>query len=415
VLYSALTEGMAMDFDETPEETALRAEIRAWFEQPPVAEAVREMAGGSMAVDELDWITRAKRWQGFLADHGWACITWPVEYGGRGGTPSEAAVFAEESARAGVLGNAFAVGVSMAGPTIIAHGTDAQKQRYLRPMLRGEEVWCQLFSEPGAGSDLASLSTRAERDGEEWVVTGQKVWTSGAHFSDLGILLARTDPDAPKHRGISYLLVDMRAPGIEVRPLRQMTGATGFNEVFLTDVRIPVESTLGDVNAGWAVAMTTLANERTFMGGGGGRSLAFSDLATLARAQGAARDPVVRQGLAASFTRAQISRYLALRVRTQTSRGLPPGPEASVSKLFAAWNLKTNTELALAIQGVSGMLAGDDAPLGGAWQRSFLGAPSIRIAGGSDEVQRNVMGERVLGLPREPRVDKDIPFRELRG
>jgi alkylation response protein AidB-like acyl-CoA dehydrogenase len=404
---------MATDFDETPEEIAVRAEIRAWFEQPHVADAAREMARGSMTVDELDWIARAKRWQRFLADHGWACITWPAEYGGRGGTPTEAAIFAEEATRAGVFGNAFAVGVSMAGPTIIAHGTDAQKKRYLRPTLRGEEVWCQLFSEPGAGSDLAGLSTRAERDGDEWVVNGQKVWTSGAHFSDLGILLARTDPTVPKHRGITYLLVDMHAAGIDVRPLQQMTGATGFNEVFLTDVRVPVENTLGDVNAGWGVAMTTLANERTFMGGGGGRSLAFRDLTALARSQGADRDLVIRQGLAASFTRAEISRYLAMRVRTQTSRGLPPGPEASVSKLFAAWNLKRNTELALAIEGASGMLAGADAPVRGAWQQSFLGAPSIRIAGGSDEVQRNVMGERVLGLPGEPRVDKDIPFQEI--
>ena len=393
----------------------MRAEIRAWFAEPHVREATREMARGSMAVDELDWVARAKRWQAFLADHGWACITWPAEYGGRGGTPAEAAIFAEESARAGVFGNAFAVGVSMAGPTIIAHGTDAQKKRYLRPTLRGEEVWCQLFSEPGAGSDLAGLSTRAERDGDEWVVNGQKVWTSGAHFSDLGILLARTDPSVPKHRGISYLLVDMHAAGIEVRPLRQMNGAAGFNEVFLTDVRVPVESTLGDVNAGWGVAMTTLANERTFMGGGGGRSMTFRDLASLARSHDADTDPVVRQGLAASFTRAEISRYLSMRVRTQTSRGLPPGPEASVAKLFAAWNLKRNTELALAIEGAAGMLGGADAPVAGAWQQSFLGAPSIRIAGGSDEIQRNVMGERVLGLPGEPRVDKDVPFRDIAG
>jgi alkylation response protein AidB-like acyl-CoA dehydrogenase len=413
VFYSAVTGETATDFDETPEETAVRAEIRAWFEQPHVVAAARQMAAGSMGADELDWVERAKRWQRFLADEGWACITWPAEYGGRGGTPTEAAIFAEEATRAGVFGNAFAVGVSMAGPTIIAHGTDAQKKRYLRPMLRGEEVWCQLFSEPGAGSDLAGLSTRAERDGDEWVVNGQKVWTSGAHFSDLGILLARTDPSVPKHRGISYLLVDMHADGIEVRPLRQMTGATGFNEVFLTDVRVPVENTLGEVNAGWAVAMTTLANERTFMGGGGGRSLAFRDLRTLAASHDVDRDPVVRQGLAASFTRAEISRYLAMRVRTQTSRGLPPGPEASVSKLFAAWNLKRNTELALAIEGAAGMLAGADAPAGGAWQQSFLGAPSIRIAGGSDEIQRNVMGERVLGLPGEPRVDKDVAFKDI--
>jgi alkylation response protein AidB-like acyl-CoA dehydrogenase len=401
-----------MDFDESAEEIAIRAEIRAWFSRPDVAAAAAEMSRGSLS-DELDWVARAKRWQAFLADNGWACITWPVEYGGRGGTPTEAAIFAEEATRVGVFGNAFAVGVSMAGPTIIAHGTDAQKKRYLPPMLRGEEVWCQLFSEPGAGSDLAGLSTRADRDGDEFVVNGQKVWTSGAHFSDLGILLARTDPDQPKHRGITYLLVDMHTRGIEVRPLRQMTGGASFNEVFLADVRVPVENALGDVNAGWGVAMTTLANERTFMGGGGGRSLQHRDLVALARAREVEHDEVVRQALASSYTRAEISRYLAMRVRTQTSRGLPPGPEASVSKLFAAGNLKRNTELALAIQGAAGMLAGPDAPVGGAWQQSFLGAPSIRIAGGSDEIQRNVMGERVLGLPGEPRVDKDVPFREL--
>jgi alkylation response protein AidB-like acyl-CoA dehydrogenase len=408
VFYSAGT----VNFDETPEEIAIRAEVRAWFAQPEVAAATAEMARGTMA-NELDWVARAKRWQAFLADHGWACITWPAEYGGRGGTPTEAAIFAEEAARAGVFGNAFAVGVSMAGPTIIAHGTDAQKERYLPPMLRGDEVWCQLFSEPGAGSDLAGLSTRAERDGDEWVVNGQKVWTSGAHFSDLGILLARTDIDQRKHRGITYFLVDMKSPGIDVRPLRQMTGASGFNEVFLTDVRIPADRALGGVNEGWRVAMTTLANERTFMGGGGGRSLQHRDLVALARAHNVTRDARVRQGLAASHARAEISRYLALRVRTLTSRGLPPGPEASVAKLFAAWNLKRNTELALAIEGAAGMLAGPDAPVAGAWQQSFLGAPAIRIAGGSDEIQRNVMAERVLGLPGEPRVDKDVPFRTL--
>jgi alkylation response protein AidB-like acyl-CoA dehydrogenase len=400
-----------MDFDETPEELALRDEVRAWFAKAHVAPHVAEMAEGRMA-DELDWVARAKRWQSFLVDEGWAGITWPKEYGGRGGTPTEAAIFNEEALKLGVFGSAFAVGVSMAGPTIIAHGTDEQKQRYLEPMLRGDELWCQLFSEPGAGSDLAGLSTRAVRDGDEWIVSGQKVWTSGAHWSGWGILLARTDPDQPKHRGITYFLLDMTSPGIEIRPLRQMTGASHFNEVFLTDVRVPHANILGDLNAGWGVAMTTLANERTFMGGNA-RSLAVPELVALARARGLATDPVVRQGIAASHTRAEVMRYLGLRIRTAAIQGRPPGPETSVAKLFAAWNLKRNTELALAIEGAGGMLAGDDAPSGGAWQQSFLGAPSIRIAGGSDEIQRNVMGERVLGLPGEPRVDKDVPFRSL--
>jgi alkylation response protein AidB-like acyl-CoA dehydrogenase len=400
-----------MDFDESPEDAAFRAEVRAWFGRPDVAREVAHFNGLTPDAD-LAWIAVAKVWQRFLADEGWACITWPAEYGGRGGTPAQAAVFAEESARVGAFGATFAVGISMAGPTIIVHGTDEQKERFLPPMLRGDEVWCQLFSEPGAGSDLAGLSTRAVRDGDEWVVDGQKVWTSGAHFSDWGILLTRSDPDQPKHRGITYFLLDMRTPGIEVRPLRQITGTAHFNEVFLTGVRIPHTNVLGEVNGGWGVTMTTLANERTFMGSHS-RALGFADLATLAAGRSLDGDDIVRQGLAASFTRAELARYTNMRVRTQTSRGLPPGPEVSIAKLAAAWNLKRNGELALSIEGAGGMLSGPDAPAGGAWQLSFLGAPAIRIAGGSDEIQRNVVGERVLGLPAEPRVDKTVPFRDL--
>jgi alkylation response protein AidB-like acyl-CoA dehydrogenase len=280
-------------------------------------------------------------------------------------------------------------------------------------MLRGEEVWCQLFSEPGAGSDLAGLSTRALRDGDEWVVNGQKVWTSGAHFSDWGILLTRSDVDQPKHRGITYFLLDMRSAGIDVRPLRQMTGGSQFNEVFLADVRVPHENVLGEVNGGWAATMTTLANERTFMGASVRRGLGAADLARLARSVGVSNDPVTRQAIAASHLRAEIARYVGLRIRTEASRGGAPGPTASIAKLAAAWNLKRNAELALGIEGAAGMLIGEDATAGGVWQQSFLGAPAIRIAGGSDEIQRNVIGERVLGLPPEPRVDKAVPFREL--
>jgi alkylation response protein AidB-like acyl-CoA dehydrogenase len=400
-----------VDFEESPEETAFRAEARAWLAEAAQTEAARGLVGGTPSLD-TGWVARAKPWQAQLADAGWACITWPTDSGGRGGTPAEAAIFAEEAARLGLSANAFAVGIAMAGPTIIAHGTDDQRRRFLPPMRRGDEVWCQLFSEPGAGSDLAGLSTRAVRDGDEWVVNGQKVWTSGAHYSDLGILLARTDPDQPKHRGITYFLVDMHSPGIEVRPLRQMTGASHFSEVFLTDVRIPHDRVLGEVDGGWAVAMTTLANERTMMGGGSSGPV-VTDLIDLARACGAHGDPTVRQGLAASWSRSEIMRYLGYRSRTRASQGLTPGPEASVRKVFAAWNLKGNGEVALAAEGAAGMLLDDDAPAGGRWQQSFLGAPSIRIAGGSDEIQRNVMGERVLGLPAEPRVDKHRPFREL--
>ena len=400
-----------MDFDESPDEAAFRAEVRAWLKTAAETDVARGLVGGTPSMD-VDWVGRAKPWQAHLADSGWAGITWPKDSGGRGGTAAQQAIFSEECVRAGLSANAFAVGIAMAGPTIIAHGTDEQRQRFLPPMQRGDEVWCQLFSEPGAGSDLAGLSTRAVRDGDEWVVNGQKVWTSGAHYSDLGILLARTDPDQPKHRGITYFLVDMHTPGIEVRPLKQMTGASHFSEVFFTDVRIPHERILGELNGGWGVAMTTLANERTMMGGGSSGPV-VGDLIELARSLGVDGDPVLRQGLAASWSRAQIMTYLGYRSRTRASLGLPPGPEASVRKIFAAWNLKRNGELALAVQGAGGMLVNGDAPAGGRWQQSFLSAPSIRIAGGSDEIQRNVMGERVLGLPAEPRVDKHLPFRAL--
>ncbi len=400
-----------MDVEESAAEAAFRAEARAWLDAHGDSDAARNVRRRP-GEDDAAFVERARPWQALLAEHGWAGITWPEADGGRGGTPVEAAIFTEEAARRGLPTGSFAVGVGMAGPTIITHGDEALKARYLGPMLRGEEVWCQLFSEPGAGSDLAGLTTRATRDGDEWVIEGQKVWTSGAHFSDFGILLARTDPDVPKHRGITYFLIDMHQPGIEIRPLRQITGASHFSEVFLTGARVPHSAVVGEVGGGWGVAMTTLANERTFMGGhSSGPGL--DDLLELARSLGAASDPLVRQGLAAAYTRSQIMGYLGLRVRTAASQGRAPGPETSVLKVLAAWNMKRNAELALAIEGPAGMLIDGAAPEAGRWQQHFLHAPSIRIAGGSDEIQHNVMGERVLGLPPEVRVDKAVPFREL--
>ncbi len=404
-----------MEFEDTPQEAAFRAEARAFLESVAPAKGGPDdysSAYQSGAVAETEYVKRCKEWQALLAEHGWAGITWPKEYGGRGGTSLEAAIFAEEQGRFGVSTGVFAVGIGMAGPTIIVHGTDAQRERFLPALLRGEEVWCQLFSEPGAGSDLAGLSTRAELDGDEWIVNGQKVWTSGAVNSDLGILIARTDPEQPKHRGLTYFLCDMADPGFDIRPIKQINGQAHFNEVFLTDVRIPRDRVLGGVNAGWSVAMTTLANERLLIGEGGG-GMKYDDLARLARASGRVDDPLVRQGLAAAYTRAEILRYLGLRVRTAASRGETPGAEANVMKLFTAWHVKWLGELALLIEGAEGMLAGGDAPIGGGWQQAFLSAPSIRIAGGSDEVQRNIIGERVLGLPGDIRVDKGVPFREL--
>jgi alkylation response protein AidB-like acyl-CoA dehydrogenase len=400
-----------MDFDESPEEAAFRAEAGAWLDAHLDSPEAREVAARP-GEEDAALVDRGRRWQKLLAEERWTGISWPTAYGGRGGTDAEAAIFAEESRNRSLWVGMFAVGIAMAGPTIITHGTDAQKERYLQPMLRGDEVWCQLFSEPGAGSDLAGISCRAERDGDEWVVNGQKVWTSGADYSDHGMLLARTDFDAPKHRGISYFLIDVEQPGVEVRPLRQMTGASHFSEVFFTDARVADADLLGGLNQGWGVAMTTLANERAFMGGGSpGPTVA--DLIAMAQRLGATADPRVRQGLAAAYSRAKITSYLSMRVRTAVDQGRTPGPEASVMKLFAAWNLKRNTELAMAVQGAAALLDGDDAIDLGRWQTQFLSAPSIRIAGGSDQIQRNVMGERTLGLPAEPRVDKGIPFRDI--
>ena len=382
-----MTEGL----DESPEDAAFRAEARAWL----AANAPARLP----TAEEPDYLDGAKAWQARLADAGWGAITWPVEHGGRGGSSGQWGIFIQEQMATGTFAGIFAVGMAMAGPTIVAHGTPEQQARYLPPTLRGEEIWCQLFSEPGAGSDLAGIGCRAVLDGDEYVVNGQKVWTSGAHHSDWGILLARTDPDQPKHRGITYLLVDMHAPGIEVRPLRQMTGDSHFNEVFLTDVRVPAANVLGEVNGGWGVAMTTLASERAFMGGAGpGRS--FDELLDLARQHGRTGDLVARQDLAAAYTRFQLVRYLGQRAKVAPEVGM-------VMKLFVAGHLRLLGDVAMALQGPAGVVAG------GVWQQQFLQAPSIRIAGGSDEIQRNIIGERVLGLPSDVRVDKQVPFREL--
>jgi alkylation response protein AidB-like acyl-CoA dehydrogenase len=272
-------------------------------------------------------------------------------------------------------------------------------------------VWCQLFSEPGAGSDLAALATRAVRDGDGWVVNGQKVWTSGAHHSDFAILLARTDPDQPKHRGITYFVVDMTTPGVEVRPLRQINGVAHFNEVFLTDVRIPAANVVGSVGEGWRVAQTTLTSERTMIGSGGG--VTFPDLLSLVRSTGAAADPRVRQGIAAAYIRLELLRYLGLRIQTAISQGRVPGPESSVLKLAFSRHTAATGDLVMAAQGATGMLMGAPAPDDGFWQQHFLGQWSIRIGGGTDQIQRNIIGERALGLPREPRADRDVPFRSL--
>ena len=406
-----------MDFDDSPEERALRAEARGWLDANAKRldlESLSDMRTHRAHTEEEDAaiLDEARAWQRRKAEAGWAAPHWPVEYGGRGLSPLLANIFAAEEQAYDVSGNMFSVGVGMAGPTIIEWGSPEQRERLLQPILTAEHIWCQLFSDPGAGSDLAGLNTRAVRDGDEWVITGQKVWTSAAHYADYGILLARTDPDQPKHRGITCILVDMRLPGVEVRPLRQIDGAIHFNEVFLDEVRVPVTETLGPVGAGWGVALTMLAHERASIGGGGMYS--FDQVLTLARTCSDVTDPVVRQRLVDLYTRFELLRFLGYRVRTAASRGEQPGPESSVLKLVVSALYETGGDLVVELQGPAGMVMGEDAPFRGKFQDLFMGQWAPRIGGGTDQIQRNIIGERVLGLPGEVRADKVVPFNELR-
>jgi alkylation response protein AidB-like acyl-CoA dehydrogenase len=392
-----------MDFRDSPAEAAFRAEARAFLD----AHAPARLGDyWSDDASQAEVFAQHRAWQRVLADHGWAAITWPRSFGGRGLGPIEQIIWNEELARRGLAGSLFVVGIGMAGPTIIAHGSDAQKARLLAPMLRADEIWCQLFSEPGAGSDLAALATRAERDGDDWVVTGQKTWSSGAHQADFGILLARTDPRAPKHAGITYFLLDMRLPGITVRPLREMTGESHFNEVFLDAVRVPDAARLGPVGGGWACAQTTLLNERMAMGGVEGM-LSFEALREFVLRHPERVDDVLRDELARLWGRLRTLQLLNARVVTKLGRGEMPAAEAAVMKLAIARLMTHAADVALRAAGPEALLRR------GYWQNQFLFAPAWHIAGGTDEIQKTLAAERVLGLPREPRPDRDVPFEEL--
>jgi len=399
-----------MDIDDTPEEAAFRADARTWLDDHAERRSNRSPAQRSRWRDpspeaQAAHAAACQAWQRTLFEGGWAGITWPQTYGGRGGTSMQQVIFGQEQSQFEVSTGALTVGLSMVGPTLITWGSEEQKQRFLGPMLRGDEVWCQLFSEPAAGSDLASLTTRAELDGDSWAVNGQKVWTSLAHQSDWGILLVRTNRDAPKRYGISYMLVDLNSSGVEIRPLRQIDGVAHFNEVFLTDVRIPVDQVVGKIDNGWKVAQTTLQSERVAIGGGEG--LRFDDLRVLsARAAGSLR---FRQEIAAAYIRLELLRYLGLRAQTALSHGRLPGPESSVMKLAYSRHVAATADLLMALQGPAGMLGVNGAPDEGFWQQQFLSQWSIRIGGGTDQIQRNILGERVLGLPRDPMTEAISP------
>ena len=354
-------------------------------------------------------VAAAKAWRARVFDAGFGWITGPVQYGGRALPGSHERAWQSLVATYDVPSNApFAIGLGMIAPTILAHATEPTKERYLRALYRGDVIACQLFSEPGAGSDLAGLQTRAVRDGDEWIVNGQKVWTSGAQYSDIGEIICRTDPDAPKHKGLTGFVVDMHAPGVDVRPLRQMTGGASFNEVFFNDVRVPDDHRLGDVNEGWTVALTTLMNERASIGGGGvaagGGGMGLARLAALLRHLGKENDPLLRQQLADVFVNTSVARYTNLRAMAKIKAGQLPGPELSIAKLALTENM---SRVARFVERALGpRITADTGEWGTyAWAEFVLGVPGMRVAGGTDEVMRNIVGERVLGLPKEPRQD----------
>jgi alkylation response protein AidB-like acyl-CoA dehydrogenase len=365
----------------------------------------------------LDDLAAAKRFQAALHDAGFAGLTWPTEYGGQGLGQREQLAFNDVAKAFDLPVRPFVVGLGMCGPTLVDLGTEQQKSRYLRPLARGEEIWCQLFSEPGAGSDVASLQTKAVRDGDEWVLDGQKVWTTAAHLADYGAVLARTNPDVPKHSGITMFIVDMRAPGVTVRPLKDMTGQAPFNEVFFEGVRLPADSVIGEVNAGWGAAVTMLLHERVAIGGAAVRRsdpLAYSVLAATARDRGVDDDPVIQGQLAELYARQRALQLFTARLRQEAHAGLAPAARGSVAKLVGALNNAYAVEVAGAVAGTDAIAW--DATDSAAAERAvgMNQAPAAAIAGGTSEVQRNIIGERILGLPKEPSVDRDVPFRELK-
>jgi len=401
-----------MDFNDSPLFRSFRAEVRAWLEaNAPEFHVERRGIGEDTEAD----LRRAKAWQKRKADAGYACLLWPEEYGGPGRTPIEAVIYSQEESRYSVPRGVFEIGQGMAGPVLMMYAAEEQKKRYLPPMLTGEEIWCQLFSEPAAGSDLAGLRTRAEKDGDEWIVNGQKVWTSGAHFSDWGILVTRHDPTIPKHMGLTYFFVDMRAPGVEIRRIRQISGASNFCEVFFNDVRIPDTQRLGGVGDGWSVALTTLMNERLAVGDAPPPDA--DELIRLAQSvefngAPALKDRAVRDRIADWHVQMTGLKFTKYRTMTALSRGQTPGPEASIAKLVGASKLQDIGSFGMDVLGMGGA-AMDDVPGDGLFQHAYLSAPGLRVAGGTDEILMNIIAERVLKLPPEIRVDKDVAFNAL--
>jgi alkylation response protein AidB-like acyl-CoA dehydrogenase len=401
-----------MDFDDTAEEAAFRQEARAWIEaNAPDIPATRRRRHSTP-----EWLGIARAWQAKKADAGYVGIAWPREWGGQGASVAQQIIFGEEEHAYGMQFSFFDIGLGICIPTVATYADEATRRRLVPPAMRADKIWCQLFSEPAAGSDLAGIRTRAVRDGDGWVINGQKVWTSGAQFSDYGLIVTRTNPDAVKHRGLTMFWIDMHDPGVDVRPIRQIYGDSDFNEVFLTDVRIPDAQRVGPVDGGWTVALTTLMNERVSVGHTDGPDV--PELIAVAQAtprgNGTAADsPEVQAMAVAHFLRSEGVRLTRYRLMTAIARGEAPGPENAVAKLVGASTMQVLARDALTLQGAFGMLADTELdPLEACLQESLLWSPGYRIAGGTDEILRTIIAERVLGLPAEARADKLRPFKE---
>lgn len=409
-----------MDFNDTPEEAAFRTAARAWLEQHATArDAANSLAINQETGDFSKEFPAARAWQAQKYDGGFGAIYFPKEVGGRGGSSLDNMTFMQEEGKFDVPAtNHFMIVNRGCCSLLMKYGSAEHKEKLIRPSLRSDLIWCQLFSEPGAGSDLAGVRTRAERDGDDWVVNGQKIWTSNAHLADYGVMVARTDPSVPKHKGLSFFIVDMKSAGIEKRPIKQLTGGSNFNEVFLNDVRIPDANRLGDVNGGWKVVVSFLAGERS--------NIAIKELQPiidgLIRLAGQAEidgvpaisDRSVRERIASYYIREAGVRFTVQRMLTALSRNVEPGPEIAIGKLVLGSLVQEMTAFALELMQSHGVVMDPEfAPVGGVWQTEWLGSVVDRLGGGTDEIMRNVIGERILGLPEDVRVDKTLPFNQL--
>ncbi len=404
-----------MDFNDTPEEAEYRATVRSWIQ----ANAGEYLQPPAKPWGLDDFVARSKAWQLKKFEAGYAGITWPKAMGGQGQGPMRQIIFNQEESRTYVPTGLYSIGLGMCIPTVFTHGNPDVIARYVPKALRGEEVWCQLFSEPVAGSDLASIRTRAVRDGDDWVINGQKVWTSFAHKSDYGIVVTRTDPDAPKHKGLTMFIVDMRQAGIEVRGIRQMSGSSDFNEVFFTDVRVPDAWRLGAEGDGWKVSLTTLMHERLAVGGKPRHAPGYATLMKVASEIDADGEPAlsradVRRRIADTYIADEGVKLTQMRALSALSKGQVPGPEQSISKVVVAKTMQDMSSFALDLAEGAGFAVEQGSDLE-KLQQSYMWSAGLRIAGGTDEILRNIIAERVLGLPGDLRGDKDTPFKDIKA